>query len=160
MFQKKEHDVNFDIIIGPNSVIKGDLESEGSIRIDGKIKGNVTSLGNVIVSESAYVSGNIICANAEIYGNCQGDVRVQGKINLHHNASLQGDVVAKSFSTLEGAKYSGNCSVDANLDLPIKIDLSGFNEMDSNLLNFSKSNKESIVPDKQEHKEKEHKNAK
>lgn len=52
MFQKKDSEVNYDIIIGLKSIIKGDVESEGSIRVDGKIYGNITSLGSVIDRKS------------------------------------------------------------------------------------------------------------
>ena len=83
MFQRKEMTTNFDIIIGPNSTIKGDIESHGSIRVDGRIIGNVTSLGSVIISENAHITGNIISQSADIYGKCEGNVHVKGKINIH-----------------------------------------------------------------------------
>ena len=123
MFPKREPEVNFDIIIGPNSLIKGDVESEGSIRIDGKIIGNITSLGNVIISENAHVQGDIKSLSAEIYGTCEGAVNVQGKINLHQNSTLHGDVTAKSFNTKEGAFFKGNCTVDPKEDLNITLEL-------------------------------------
>lgn len=138
MFQKKDIELNFDIIIGPSSMIKGDLESEGSIRIDGKVFGNITSQGNVIVSENAFVEGNIKCLNTEIYGHCKGDAHVKGKINLHHNSSLDGDIIAKSFSTKEGAHFSGACTVDPNETVEINVDIA---LKDSKLVNISKANK-------------------
>jgi cytoskeletal protein CcmA (bactofilin family) len=134
MFQKKEIMTNFDIIIGPNSTIKGDIESEGSIRVDGRIIGNVTSLGSVIISENANVTGNIISQNADIYGKCEGNVHVKGKINIHQNSSLIGDIIAKSFNTKEGSLFKGNCVVDPAEELIIPI------EPADNLLDFTKSN--------------------
>lgn len=122
MFQKKEVESNFDIIIGPSSIIKGDVESEGSIRIDGKIIGNVTTLGNIIISENALVRGDITSSNSEIYGVCEGNVKVKGKVNLYQNSTLVGDVLAKSFNTKEGASYKGNCIVDPGEDLNIVVD--------------------------------------
>jgi cytoskeletal protein CcmA (bactofilin family) len=122
MFQKKEPESNYDIIIGPNSLIKGDIESEGSIRIDGKIFGNIKSLGNIIISENAYVKGDIFSVNVEIYGKCEGNVQVKGKINIHQNSTLIGDIVAKSFNTKEGSLFKGNCLVDPAEELVITID--------------------------------------
>ncbi|MDN5351728.1 MAG: hypothetical protein PWQ12_647 [Clostridiales bacterium] len=143
MFQKKESEVNFDIIIGPNSLIKGDIESEGSIRVDGKVIGNIKSLGNVIISENAFVKGDVSSLSAEIYGACEGDVTVQGKVNLHQNSTLRGDVIAKSLTTKEGALFKGNCTVDPKEELKISLDLylEAQNMNSSNLVNFSvKSN--------------------
>ncbi|MGX8797572.1 bactofilin family protein [Fusibacter sp. JL298sf-3] len=113
MFQKKDIEMNFDIIIGPNSTVKGDLESDGSIRIDGVILGDISSKGNIIISEQAKVTGNVACLSTEIYGVCKGNVSVQGRVNLHENASLDGDVIARSFNTKEGAHFTGNCTIDS-----------------------------------------------
>ena len=137
MFQKKEIESHFDILIGPKSAIKGNLESEGSIRIDGKIFGNITALGNVIISESAVVQGDVHCMNAEIYGKCDGNVKVKGVVNLHQNASLTGDILAKCFTTKEGSNFKGNCVVDPNEDLTITLETLTITA-DANLVDFTK----------------------
>ncbi|MBM7562392.1 bactofilin family protein [Fusibacter tunisiensis] len=143
MFQKKEYESNYDIVIGEKSIIKGDLDSEGSIRVDGKIIGNITTLGNVIVSENAYVNGNITCSNAEIFGVCEGDVKVKGKLNLHQKSTLIGEVLAKSFNTKEGASFKGNCTVDPEEDMQITVDSSihdpNTKTLSKNLVDFTKS---------------------
>lgn len=138
MFQKKESEVNFDIIIGSSSYIKGDIESEGSIRVDGKIFGNVTSLGTVIISENAFVKGNVKSVNADIYGKCEGNVQVKGKINIFQNSSLMGDILAKSFNTKEGSMFKGNCVVDPTEELIITIDPIMRQVEETNLLDFTK----------------------
>lgn len=159
MFQKKEIVSNFDIVLGPNSIVKGDMESEGSIRIDGKVIGNITTLGNVIVSENAYVNGNITSASAEIYGVCEGNVQVKGKLNIHHNATLIGDVIAKSFNTKEGASFKGNCVVDPDEDLSIEIDKSikdpNTKNLSKNLIDFTKPGSEKPNSNKKEDQKKE-----
>lgn len=137
MFQRKESMSNFDIIIGPNSTIKGDIESEGSIRVDGHIIGNITSLGSVIISENANILGNIISHSADIYGKCEGNVHVKGKINIHQNSSLIGDIIAKSFNTKEGSLFKGNCLVDPTEELIIPIEPK---QSADNLVDFTKSN--------------------
>lgn len=138
MFQKKESEVNFDIIIGSSSIIKGDIESEGSIRVDGKIFGNVTSLGTVIISENAFVKGNVKSVNSDIYGKCEGNVQVKGKINIFQNSSLMGDILAKSFNTKEGSMFKGNCVVDPTEELIITIDPIMRQVEETNLLDFTK----------------------
>ncbi len=163
MFQKKEVESNFDIIIGPSSIIKGDVESEGSIRIDGKIIGNVTTLGNVIISENALVRGDISSLNSEIYGVCEGNVKVKGKVNLYQNSTLIGDVLAKSFNTKEGASFKGNCVVDPDEELKINVD-SAIHEPTgkaniSKLLDINKSQNNKLKANN-ETQEKEHRNVK
>lgn len=162
MFQKKEPESNFDVIIGPSSIIKGDIESEGSIRIDGKIIGNITSLGNIIITENAFVKGDIKSFNADIYGKCEGNVHVKGKIDIHQNSSLMGDIIAKSFNTKEGSMFKGNCIVDPNEELIITIDSINPNT-DANLVDFVKSSSNKQNKDKDQSNtvnEKEHENKK
>jgi len=123
MFQKKELEFNYDLIIGQNSIIRGDVDCNGSIRVDGKIFGDLTSSGNVIVSESASITGNITCFDIEIYGKCCGDVSVKGKINLHQHSQLTGDIKCSSFNTEDGSKFSGQCNIDPNVTIDISVDI-------------------------------------
>lgn len=163
MFQKKETESNYDIIIGPSSLIKGDIESEGSIRVDGKIFGNIKSLGNVIISENANVKGDIYSVNAEIYGKCEGNVQVKGKINIHQNSSLIGDIVAKSFNTKEGSLFKGNCIVDPAEELVITIESLTQNEtilVDFSKLNPNERNKERNNKDKEKEFDKQNESKK
>ncbi len=143
MFPKKEVEFKFDIIIGPNSIIKGDLESEGSIRVDGKVLGDIKSLGNIIVSEDAYINGSLMCTNADLYGVVEGNVKTKGKINLYHKASLNGDIVCKSFNTEEGATYKGNCFVDPEEEILIEVDSMiserNLDKINNNLIDFKKT---------------------
>ena len=99
------------------------------------------SLGNIIISENAYVKGDIISVNAEIYGKCEGNVQVKGKINIHQNSSLIGDIIAKSFNTKEGSLFKGNCIVDPAEELIITLDaLLSPQQNETNLVDFAKSN--------------------
>ncbi|MBF4694811.1 bactofilin family protein [Fusibacter ferrireducens] len=143
MFPKKEVEFKFDIIIGPSSIIKGDIESEGSIRIDGKVLGDVKSLGNIIVTEEAYINGSLTCINADIYGIAEGNVKTKGKINLYHKASLKGDIICKSFNTEEGATFKGNCFVDPEEEIIIEVDAmiseKNIDTINNNLIDFKKT---------------------
>ncbi len=152
MFPKKEIDFKFDIIIGPNSLIKGDLESEGSIRIDGKVIGNIVSLGSIIITEDAYVNGNVTCTSADIYGVVEGNMSTKGKINLYHKASLNGDIICKSFNTDEGASFKGSCSVNPDEDIEIEVDdlisETNLDKLNDNLIDFKKSQESKQKPEK------------
>lgn len=143
MFQKKEVEFKFDIIIGPSSIIKGDIESEGSIRVDGKVLGDIKSLGNIIVTEEAYINGSLTCINADIYGIVEGNAKTKGKINLYHKASLNGDIICKSFNTEEGATFKGNCFVDPEEEIIIEVDAmiaeKNIDKINNNLIDFKKT---------------------
>lgn len=106
----------FDIVIGQHSKISGDLESEGSIRIDGKHHGNIKTTGDVIISQDAEVQGNIESDNIEIYGNVVGNVTVEGFIEVFDSGSLKGDLQAKGFNISEGGVFQGHCAINTKAE--------------------------------------------
>ena len=120
MFSKKEVTTSFDLIIGPNSTVKGNLESEASIRIDGIVSGNITSKGNVILSEYGKIEGDIICENLELNGQCIGNVKAKGKVELSKSSRLTGDIICMTLNTEQGARFEGNCKVLPEYDLVIE----------------------------------------
>src|SRR5436190_1845490 len=51
---------------GNGTVISGDVNAEGDVRIDGKVTGNVTSKSKVVIGATGIIDGNIFCQNAYI----------------------------------------------------------------------------------------------
>ncbi|MDK2868634.1 MAG: hypothetical protein PWP51_1203 [Clostridiales bacterium] len=123
MFSKKEVTTSFDLVIGPNSMVNGNLESEASVRIDGTVIGNITAKGNVILSERGRIEGNIICDNLEIHGQCTGNVKSKGRIDLTKSSKLFGDIVCMTLNTETGAKFEGNCRVlpETNIEIVTQV---------------------------------------
>lgn len=101
----------FDVVIGAKAVINGDVETEGSICIDGKINGNIQTDGDVIVSENASINGDIKALSADIFGSCTGDVETTGHINVNESAILKGNAKCGSIKTAPGCEFSGNLTV-------------------------------------------------
>ena len=73
-------------IISEGSELEGFLKSEHDIRIGGILKGTVETESKVIITEQGFVSGDIVCQNADIAGKVSGDVL--GKIRLHFEKQL------------------------------------------------------------------------
>lgn len=148
MFPKREAAFQYDVIIGTNTIIKGDIESEGSIRVDGRVIGNLTCLGNVIISEGAYIQGDMTCHSAEIHGYCEGNLKLQGRTTLYEKATLIGDISCKGMHTSEGATFKGACVVSPDTTEEITLDPQLHKPLpESNLVTFEKRpHKESEAP--------------
>lgn len=116
MFLNKKS-VLFDVVIGAKAVINGDIETEGSVCIDGKVNGNIQTNGDVIISENASVNGGIKALSVDIYGSCTGDIETKGHINVNETAVLKGDAKCGSIKTTPGCEFSGNLTVH-----PMKTD--------------------------------------
>ncbi len=113
MFAKKET-INFenvDTFIGVHTNVKGDIKSEGSVRIDGKVTGDVKAAGEMIVGEKAEIKGNIICGDITVSGSLTGNVDSTGILKIHCTAKIFGDVKVKSLVADEGSILQGKCTM-------------------------------------------------
>ena len=59
-------------LIGTGTEITGDVVSDGDIRIDGKLTGNLKTKGKVVIGETGAVDGEITCKNSEVLGTIKG----------------------------------------------------------------------------------------
>lgn len=114
MFQKnKKEEPNSPLRVmnqfGQGTVISGDVLTEGDVRIDGTVTGNVTSRSKTVVGSSAVIEGNIICQNAHIEGRVNGTIEVMEILFLSKTAVVNGDIRIKKLVVEEGARFNGKC---------------------------------------------------
>ena len=116
MFQSKKQtvgsaEVEANNIIGKGTKIIGDLLTQGNIRIDGEINGNITSKSKVALGAGSRLEGNLVSSNAEIEGEVTGNIFVAELLILKANAVINGDVCTLRMITEPGAKINGQCKV-------------------------------------------------
>ncbi len=109
MFNKKNTPLAMDTVIGEFSSFVGNIESEGSIKILGKIEGDIRAGGDVYIESSASVIGNIYGSNAYVSGSVKGNILSKGILHLMAQARLYGDIEVTSIVTDEGAIFHGSC---------------------------------------------------
>lgn len=105
-----------DTVIGEYSRLEGNIKSEGSIRIDGAVKGNVQALGDVFLGAKADVEGNIMARNLFVGGRLQGEVEVKGRLELNASAKLLGSIRVGNLIIEEGAVFKGDCTTLVGTD--------------------------------------------
>ena len=116
MAKKQEVENNSINIIGSKTKIKGDIESNGDIRIDGELIGNLQTKGKFVVGNSGKIQGEVLCKNADISGKIDGKITVSGLIILNASANIQGDIITKELSIEPGAKFTGTCKMDSEVN--------------------------------------------
>lgn len=97
------------ILIGTE--IEGDVKSNGDIRIDGVVKGNVNITGKLVIGEKGKVEGEVICANATVSGLLKGKAEVKELLTLTQTAVVKGDVTTGKLAVEPGAELTGTCSM-------------------------------------------------
>lgn len=118
-------------LIGPGTVIKGDIKTNGDFRIDGTIVGNVLCKGKIVVGKSGSIEGEINCQNAEISGNVKGKLIIAEQLSLKNSAKIQGEISTQKIAIEPGALFSGNCNMNGH-------------HKENNPLSFESRPKESI----------------
>jgi cytoskeletal protein CcmA (bactofilin family) len=99
--------------VAKGTTITGDIETNGSIRIDGELTGTIKSSGKVVIGETGKVNGEIICQTANCSGNVKGKITVTELLTLHSTASIKGDIITGKLAIEPGATFTGNCSMGA-----------------------------------------------
>ncbi|HJZ40909.1 MAG TPA: polymer-forming cytoskeletal protein [Bacteroidales bacterium] len=97
--------------IGVGTEITGDVATNGDIRFDGVLNGNLKTKGKVVVGETGAVNGEINCKNSVVEGKVEGKIVVAELLTLKATSSLTGDIVTRRLAIEPGAKFSGNCSM-------------------------------------------------
>ena len=93
----------------------GDINSQGDLRLDGFLKGNLNIKGRVVIGKTGKVLGTITCKNAEINGNVEGKIYVSELLSLTETANVKGDIVINKLNIQPGCKFTGTCSMDGNI---------------------------------------------
>jgi cytoskeletal protein CcmA (bactofilin family) len=100
----------FDTVLGPGTTLKGDLKSQGNVRLDGTFEGTLEIDGNVLVGETAKITADINAKNVSIAGAVRGNVSGK-KVQLLRTARVWGDISATAISTEEGAFIDGKIAM-------------------------------------------------
>ena len=97
--------------LGAGVTFRGELSFERLLRIDGEFEGDLLSQGKVIVGPRGIVKANLNLREAVIEGVVEGNITVQEKLELRGQASVKGDIIAKSLCVDEGVQIDGHVLV-------------------------------------------------
>ena len=99
-------------VISKDVEITGTIKSSGSIRVDGKLDGELHSTGDAVIGPSAQIKGNIVVNSATIEGGVQGNVTAKDRIEMKSTARVTGDIRAKRLSVEDGVTFIGRSEVN------------------------------------------------
>ena len=106
---------NGSTMIAAGTIITGDLESNGDIRIDGTLKGNLRGKAKIIVGSDGVVDGSIEGLQADIMGHVTGNIKIQELLYLHGSTEVHGDIFAGKLQVEPTAIFNGKCHMGANI---------------------------------------------
>jgi cytoskeletal protein CcmA (bactofilin family) len=102
----------------PQSVISNDIEiigtikGSGSVRIDGKLEGELHCGGDAIIGKSAQIKGNVVVNSVTVEGSVQGNITAKDRIEMKSSGRVTGDIRAKRLAVEDGVTFIGRSEVN------------------------------------------------
>ena len=100
-----------DTVIGSTTIFVGTLETNNSVCIEGKFKGQLGAKGSVLINQNAIVDGDITAEYVAIHGKVTGQVSVAKQLDIAATGMLRGDVESPSVTIAKGGILDGFCKM-------------------------------------------------
>jgi cytoskeletal protein CcmA (bactofilin family) len=110
--RRRTDQIPFSIIASDMTVI-GDLETEGVVRVEGRVRGTVRVGAQVLVSQGAVIEGDLHTQEAVIAGQVNGAIHARERVELQATAMVSGDILTPRISIIEGARITGEVKMDS-----------------------------------------------
>ncbi len=101
-------------VIGSGMKVTGDIQTDGSVRIDGTIEGDVRAGKSVVIGKGGLVEGNILTQDSVLSGRVTGSVVAESRLEVQTTAVIMGDIQARRMQLEEGATLQGQVLVGEN----------------------------------------------
>lgn len=102
-------------IIGAGTIIRGNIESNGDIRIDGTLIGNLSSKAKVLIGVDGVVEGDVTGQDADVLGKVTGQFKVNDLLQLRGKCNVTGEIYAGKLEVEPSAIFNGNCHMGGNV---------------------------------------------
>lgn len=106
-------------IIAAGTTLKGDITSNGDIRIDGTLNGNVHCTAKVVIGSNGVVAGDIGGQQADIMGKVTGTIRVKDLLQLKGGCQVNGNIHAGKLQIEPSANFNGQCHMNGAETTPV-----------------------------------------
>lgn len=95
-------------IISAGMRITGDIDTNGTIKIDGRIEGSVVGARQMMLGRNGAIHGNVHAGEVVVGGLVDGAIVADERLELQSSAVVNGDIDTKSIVVLEGARINGS----------------------------------------------------
>jgi cytoskeletal protein CcmA (bactofilin family) len=105
-------------LLGRGATFEGKLTFEGTVRIDGRFKGEVFSDDTLVIGEGAIVEAQIDIGEVIIQGTVIGNIVAKRSIEIHAPGRVKGDLHTPSLQIDKGVVFEGRSFMEAATQKP------------------------------------------
>lgn len=99
-------------VVGQGAHLEGTVVSAGSLRVDGRVKGEINAEGDVVLTSNSQVEADIRAENVTVAGTFKGTIVARGRTDLAQGGRVDGNITSKTLVVAEGAFFSGQSIMD------------------------------------------------
>jgi cytoskeletal protein CcmA (bactofilin family) len=118
MFSSKKHP-KIEMIIGTETIVKGEIVSKGTVRIDGQFEGKVTA-NCVIIGAGGNILGEVVSTSLIAAGKLTGNVNSSESVEIQPKGEVCGDIYTKRLTVADGGIIEGRSCMQKNRELEYK----------------------------------------
>lgn len=107
MFQKPTSNGGSETIVGASVKLKGNLKSEGDVKVLGVLNGEIQTKGNVFIGQEAEVTGKIKGHSVNVAGFVNGSIEAKEKLEIEETGKVFGDIKTSILVVKSGGIFSG-----------------------------------------------------
>jgi cytoskeletal protein CcmA (bactofilin family) len=94
-------------VIAVGATITGELESDGIVKIEGRVVGSVKAARQVLIAKGGVIDGDILTDEAIIGGEVRGGIYAERRTEIQADSKISGDIVTQSIIVHEGGEVNG-----------------------------------------------------
>lgn len=94
--------------------VEGSIVVNGSVRIDGKLKGKVKASEKIVIGQTGIIDGDLVAKEVNLSGRCKGTISAENLIVFQSTAEFDGDVKCKKLVVEEGVIVDGSITMREN----------------------------------------------
>ncbi|MEP6571711.1 MAG: polymer-forming cytoskeletal protein [Gemmatimonadota bacterium] len=94
-------------IIASGTTIIGDIETDGVVKIEGRVQGTIRAGGQVLVAKGGVIQGDVFTREAVIGGEIQGSVHAEERVEIQSGAVVSGDILTLRILIADGGRVNG-----------------------------------------------------
>src|SRR5438128_1240452 len=99
-------------LLGRGSEFEGKLSFEGTVRVDGKLSGEIFTDDMLVIGEGAEVHAEISVGSIIIEGTVHGNIRAVRSVEIHTPGKVKGNITTPSLFIEKGVVFDGNCAME------------------------------------------------
>jgi cytoskeletal protein CcmA (bactofilin family) len=98
-------------LIAAGTVFEGKIRSQGSVRVDGKVMGEISATDGLAVGPTGEIEGNVAAKNVTVAGRVRGSISATEKIVFEGKSVVRGDIRAARLVIDEGSVFDGKVTM-------------------------------------------------